>query len=121
MKTFIWILMISLLVWTHAIAAGKIIDDNDASKYMGEFVTVKGRVANVFQSQKGNIFLNFGKPYPNQTFSAVIFSKDAAKFGNIGAFEGKTFVVTGVVQSYKGKSEIILKSHEYISSRREGA
>jgi DNA/RNA endonuclease YhcR with UshA esterase domain len=105
-----WILMLSLLVWTHAIAGEKIIADSEASKYLGESVAVKGMIANVFRSGKGNIFLNFEKPYPNQTFSAVIFSKDAGKFGNIQAFEGKTVVVTGVVQSYKGKAEIILKA-----------
>lgn len=76
---------------------------------MGESVAVNGIIANVFQSNKGNIFLNFGNPYPNQTFYAVIFSKDAAKFGNVKAYEGKTVAVTGTIQSYKGKAEIILK------------
>jgi DNA/RNA endonuclease YhcR with UshA esterase domain len=103
------------LLGTHAIPAEKVIADNEASKYVGESVAVKGIVANVFQSNKGNIFLNFGNPYPNQTLYAVIFSKDAAKFGNVRAYEGKMVVVTGMVQSYKGKAEIILSEPGQIS------
>jgi DNA/RNA endonuclease YhcR with UshA esterase domain len=108
-KILIAILSVGFLIGTHAIAAEKVISDSEASKYVGESVAVKGVVANVFQSNKGNIFLNFGNSYPNQKFAAVIFSKDAAKFGNFKAYEGKAVVVTGVVQSYKGKAEIILK------------
>jgi DNA/RNA endonuclease YhcR with UshA esterase domain len=108
-KISIGILGVSLLLGSYAIAAEKVIADNEASKYVGEAVAVKGIIANVFQSNKGNIFLNFGNPFPNQTFAAVIFSKDAAKFGNVKAYEGKTVVVTGMIQSYKGKAEIILK------------
>lgn len=110
MRKFVCILMVlCLLFGAQAIAAEQNIPDHEASKYVGESVAVKGVVANVFQSQKGNTFLNFGKPYPNQTFYAVIFSKDVAKFGNLKSYEGKTVVVTGMVQSYKGHAEIILK------------
>jgi DNA/RNA endonuclease YhcR with UshA esterase domain len=108
-KTLLSILAVSLLFWAPVTAAEKVIPDAEASLYAGESVAVKGIIANVFQSNKGNIFLNFGSPYPNQTLYAVIFGKDAAKFGNVKAYEGKTVIVTGVVQSYKGKAEIILK------------
>jgi DNA/RNA endonuclease YhcR with UshA esterase domain len=109
MRIFISLLTVTFLLWTNASAAEKVVPDTEASNYVGESVAVKGIVANVFQSNKGNIFLNFGNPYPNQTFYAVIFSKDAATFGNVKAYEGKIVVVTGMVQSYKGKAEIILK------------
>ena len=108
-KTLASILTVSLMFWTLATAAEKVIPDTEAYQYVGESVAVKGILAHVFQSNNGNIFLNFGSPYPNQTFYAVIFGKDAAKFGNYKAYEGKTVIVTGVVQSYKGKAEIILK------------
>ena len=103
-----------LSIGTQTIAEEKLIPDNEASKYIGEFVSVKGFVANVYQSKKGNIFLNFGKQYPDQTFAAVIFSKDTSKFNNIKAFEGKIVVVTGVVQLYKGHPEIILNDPDQI-------
>jgi DNA/RNA endonuclease YhcR with UshA esterase domain len=107
---YVLVIVFLISAGLQAFAAEKTIPDNEASKYVGESVAVKGIVANVFQSNKGNIFLNFGKPYPNQTFAAVIFSKDTAKFGNVKAFEGKTVEVSGMVQSYKGHAEIILKN-----------
>ena len=54
-----------LLIATSAFADVKTVTDAEASKYVGESVAVTGVIANVFQSGKGNIFLNFGKPYPN--------------------------------------------------------
>jgi DNA/RNA endonuclease YhcR with UshA esterase domain len=103
-------IILFLSIGTQIFADENIIPDNEASKYIGEAVSVKGFVANVFQSQKGNIFLNFGKPYPNQTFAAVIFNKDTSKFNNIKGYEGKIVVVTGTVQLYKGHPEIIINS-----------
>jgi hypothetical protein len=45
-KILIGILGDSLLLGSYAIAAEKVIADNEASKYVGESVAVKGIVAN---------------------------------------------------------------------------
>ena len=86
-----------------------VISDSEAGNYIGKSVTVKGTVANVFTSAKGTTFLNFGRPYPNQVFVAVIFSSDSGRFGNLHQWEGKTVAVKGIIKMYKGKPEIILK------------
>jgi len=42
----------------------------EPAKHVGETATVTGRVNGFHQSGKGNIFLNMGGKYPNQTFTA---------------------------------------------------
>lgn len=56
-----------------AAAQGGDYTDREASKHVGETITVRGVVADVFTSDKGNTFLNFGRRYPNHTFTAVVF------------------------------------------------
>jgi len=43
-----------------------------SGKTRWQTATVTDKVANVFESQRGNIFLNFGARYPNQVFTAFI-------------------------------------------------
>lgn len=68
------------------------------------------------QSGKGNIFLNMGGKYPNQTFTAFIPSDSAARFSNPQQYEGRTVSVSGKIALYKGKPEIIVNSPSQISA-----
>jgi hypothetical protein len=87
----------------------------EASKHVGETATVTDRVDGVYQSGKGNIFLNMGGKYPNQCFTAFIPSGSAAQFTNAQQYDGKTVSVSGKIQLYKGKPEIIVTSPGQIS------
>jgi DNA/RNA endonuclease YhcR with UshA esterase domain len=80
----------------------------EAEDYVDTKVTVCGEIKGTFTSNKGNIFLNFGAEYPNQIFSVVIYSRDAATFDNNPAtlYYGKIICATGVVKNYRGKPEI---------------
>ena len=82
----------------------------EAAKHVGETVTIKGRVDGFHQSGKGNIFLNMGGKYPNQAFTAFIPSANAAQFANAQQYERKTVSVSGKIQLYRGKPEIIVTS-----------
>ena len=57
-------------------------------------------------------YLNFDRPYPNHIFTALIWGSDRDKFGNAPEtfYQGKAVCVSGVIKSYRGKPEIILKS-----------
>lgn len=90
-----------------------IIKDTEAKNYVGENVTVTGKIAAVVKRPKVN-YLNFGKNYPNQTFTAVIFPDDADEFGDLNEFKGKEVEVSGVISLYNGKPQIILKSKNQI-------
>ena len=89
----------------------------EAAKHVGETATVTGKVDGFHQSGKGNIFLNMGGAYPNQAFTAFIPSGSAAQFANAQQYEGKTVSVSGKIQLYKGKPEIIVTSSGQISAQ----
>jgi hypothetical protein len=60
------------------------ISPDDAATQVGQKATVCGLVASTkfdahLRSQP--TFLDFGKPYPDQMFTAVIFGANRAKFG----------------------------------------
>ena len=81
---------------------------SEAGKHIGETVTVTDKVANVFESNKGNIFLNFGARYPNQVFTAYIPKDSADQFPHAKELDGHTVSITGKIVLYKGKPEIVL-------------
>ena len=62
---FLLFLAVSLEAQTREIRA------EEAASHVGENATVRGTVANVHTSGAGNTFLNLGRPYPNQVFTAV--------------------------------------------------
>ena len=84
----------------------------DAAHHVGETATVCGVVASAkfdagLQSQP--TFLDFGKPYPDQVFTAVIFGGDRTKFGTPEAsLRGKHVCVSGKIQQKRGLPEIII-------------
>jgi len=85
-----------------------------SQNYYGQEITVQGKVSGVFKSQTNTVFINFEKPYPNQCFTGVIFSSLLPNFPNYQDYDGKTLKITGEIQEYKGKPEIILKSQNQI-------
>jgi micrococcal nuclease len=81
----------------------------EAPEHVGEYACVAGRVDHVYTSQRGTIFINFCPDYKTCPFGAVIFVTDAYKFPNPNQYEGKTVEITGLIKSYQGRPEIILK------------
>ena len=92
----------------------KIVNACEAIEHLNEEVIVEGKIAEVYVSKNNNAFLNFEKPYPNQCFTAVIFSHYLDKFKNLKDYEGNVVRVKGKIKEYKGKAEIILKDPNQI-------
>lgn len=86
----------------------------EAKNHIGEISCIKGKVVQVFTSSKGNNFLNFCSNYKTCTFSAVIFSSDANKFEDVKIYSRENVEITGLVKSYKGNAEIIVKTPDQI-------
>jgi hypothetical protein len=86
--------------------------------YVGKTITVCSKVQSTFvtKGDKKTTYINFGKPYPNNTFTAVIFSSDSANFKYIPSeyLKEKTVCITGKVALYKDKPQIIVKKEEQI-------
>ena len=82
--------------------------------YVGKEVTVCAKVQSisVSKSEKKTTYINFGKPYPNQTFTVVIFEESLKNFSYIPSeqLKDKNVCITGTIILYKDKPEIIVKS-----------
>jgi DNA/RNA endonuclease YhcR with UshA esterase domain len=95
---------------------------DEAPGHVGEQATVCGLVASAAYTRSQTTFLNFDKPYPNHPFFAVIFKSDrekfVEKFGPPEKLQGRKDVcVTGKIQLYQGKPEIILNDPKQLETR----
>ncbi len=91
------------------------IDYTKAPDHVGEYKTVEGKVDNVYYSKKSDTtFINFCADYKTCPFCAVVFSSDKSKFGKLSNYKGETVEITGLIKSYQGRTEIILKNPSQI-------
>ena len=107
------------LLWTPFDKASDlpVIKDSEATQFVGQNVEVKGLVVAVHTSRKGNTFINFGVPYPNQTFTGWIPPGSAVlDDASLASLSGKTIGIAGLIQLYKGKPEIRILSKDQIHS-----
>ena len=98
-------------------ASAETITPKEAAYYVGEAVTVEGVVSQVSTSKGGTTFINFGGRFPNHKFYAVIFRSNAGQFSGVHSLQGHTVAISGTIQMYKGKPQIILKSPDKIAIR----
>jgi len=111
---------VALAGWAVAAQAESLTPDQ-AAQHAGETATVCGVVAAAkfaAQVRGGTTFLDFDKPYPNSTFSALIFASDRAKFGAPEkTAQGKDLCVTGKIEMYQGKPQIVLKDPKQLAEK----
>ena len=81
----------------------------EAKKHVGKNATVTGIVAEVNKAEK-LVRLNFENAYPNQTFTAVIFSSNTNQFPEVEKLKGKTVEVTGKIGEFRDRPQIILSN-----------
>ena len=81
-----------------------------AEDYLGQRVTVEGRVVQTTLAKGGEAFLNFGDRFPRQTFVALVRKSAVDVIGvtRLKAIEGSRIRVTGKVATYKGKPQIVV-------------
>lgn len=82
----------------------------EAAKQIGHYDTIVGKVAEVSMSQKGTVFIDFDAAYPKQTFTAVIPARDVGRFAGLTEFRNRKIGVTGRLDLFKGKPEIVVDS-----------
>lgn len=80
-----------------------------AKDHIGETLCVKGRVLKVSIGRTGIHFLNFCEDYRTCPFSVVIFPRDLRDVGDVRHLENRDVEVYGLVKSYNGQAEIILR------------
>ncbi len=82
--------------------------------YLDKVVIVKGVVTQVSTPKSGVVYLNMDGKYPDNKLTAVILKRDTENFSDVKSFDGKKVEITGKLQEYKGRLEIILKTPEQI-------
>lgn len=78
----------------------------EVDAHIGESTTVCGEVSQISQTSKAT-YINFGGIYPKHKFSAVIWSNNI-----MPTSEGSKICITGLVESYKGVPQIVIRSVE---------
>lgn len=89
------------------------ISTKEAKNFIGETKIVRGIVASVFVSNKGTVLINFDEPHPNATFVAVIKpNNNGVNYSDVK--KGSIMTLSGIIEDYKGKPEIILNDQSQI-------
>ncbi|MFO1464104.1 MAG: DNA-binding protein [bacterium] len=93
-----------------------------ALSFVGSFQTGCGTVVSAKYHSAGRrapTFLNLDRPYPDHIFTALIWGEDRGKFPYPPeqALANKRICVSGVIENYKGRAEIIVREPSQISSR----
>ena len=88
----------------------RVIKDSEAVRYVGKYVEVCGLVVSVTTSPLGTAFINFGREYPNQTFTGFIPADSGITADQITKLQGKNIGIVGTIELHKGKPEIKIMS-----------
>jgi len=113
-----YLLIILTSICLQQISFAQTVPLDSVTNYEGKTITVCSKVQSTFvtKGEKKTTYINFGKPYPNTTFTVVIFEGDLTKFKYTPSefLREKNVCITGKVKIYKGKPEIIVSSEEQI-------
>lgn len=112
MKTLIFSILI-ILAYNISYSQTEI-SSNKAKYYVGEYVTVTGKVKEIKESCAGNIFLNIENKYPDNPLTIVIYASDCDDIQsdlstNWLNLLDETITVSGIIENYQDKPEIILE------------
>ena len=112
------ILLCSIILITK-ISVAQIVSCDSAKYYGGKIISVKGTVMSTYETHgdKKSIVLNFGKPFPDQTFQAIIYEEDLSKikYPPILYLKDKTLIIHGKVKLTKGQPIIMINSPDQIT------
>jgi len=112
MHSFIRVLTLTAFVISPIESHAASLSPEEAANHVGETATVCGPVVSATylpQAPQSPTFLDLGKPFPNQIFSAIIFGSDRSKFGTPEtSMRDKSICVTGAIFLYQGKPKVIL-------------
>ncbi len=109
----------AFLIFTAAVCGrAETIASAQAKDHIGQTAEICGKVVGtryLDSSEKRPTFLNFDNPYPNHTFTAVIFGDDRAKFGKPEeTYLQKSVCVSGKIEDYRGKPQVVLTDPKQI-------
>jgi hypothetical protein len=106
------LLMVLALVWPF-LGRGTI-RTAQALDHIGELKTICGKVESAYYAPRETgqpTFLNLGGEYPNHLLAVVIWGEHRQRFEQPEVFyRGRRICVTGVLETYAGKAEMVVES-----------
>lgn len=108
----------SVLVLAGLGVAADPIPASQAAAHVGETATVCGTVAEVvtaWRSQGQTTFMDFDSAYPNADFVVVVWGADSVKVGYLTQFAHKQVCAAGLIQTYRGRPEIVVRDGAQIA------
>lgn len=87
----------------------------EAIDYIGAETCVTGQVDNVFVSVTNTTFVNYCVDFRACPFAVVVFESDRDNFGGVANLAGRTITVSGVITTFDGRPQIILRSPTQIN------
>ena len=113
MKLKISLILFSLIIISAQSYSQDTVSSKDAKNFVGKEVILTGPVASVFVSNKGTVLINFDEVHPNATFVGVIKNASSGiDYSNIK--KGVKLTISGKIEEYNGKPEIIIKDQAQI-------
>ena len=109
-----------LLSSTVSAQADQAIEVKEAYKYVGETKIVCGRIVStkyLKRSSGGPIFLNFGRDYPNQQMTGLIWFgrfSDYFSYKPEKKLKRKTVCVKGLISEHEGKTQMEIRTEKQI-------
>jgi len=89
----------------------------EADAYIGEVARVYGKIYESWYSRKNDeYYLYIGGPFPYQDFTIILDGRDARKYSwsPHRYFTDRYISVTGLISSFDGKPEMIIKNRSQI-------
>ena len=119
MKKALTFITLALLTCQIAWASKSVgIEAKQAFRHIGSKITICGVVATARYlkgSGKEPTFLNFADTYPKHPFTVVIWGKTRSQFDYAPeSLKGKSICVRGLIETYKSKPQIVVKTPEQI-------
>ena len=119
-KIFVYLGLLLLNPLYLSAQSERAIKVNEAYKYVGETKIVCGKIVStkyLKRASGGPIFLNFGRDYPNQQMTGLIwfgrfseyFSYKPEKF-----LKRKNVCVKGYISEYEGKTQMEIRTEKQI-------
>lgn len=110
----LFILSLATVLFSASVHAQTKIELKDAAAHKGDSVTVCGKIfGGIYLDKSGNkpTFLNMGAAYPNQLLTVVIWGDKRKLFSYAPEvkLKNKNVCVSGKVEIYKGKPQIVIK------------
>ena len=116
------LIFISFFILSSAISAQgeQAIEVKEAYKFVGETKIVCGRIVStkyLKRSSGGPIFLNFGRDYPNQQMTGLIWFgrfSDYFSYKPEKKLKRKTVCVKGLISEHDGKTQMEIRTEKQI-------